>query len=53
MIDLRNLNGGAKLIKEIIRTSKTADQPWTIENQKAQLNNQKNIFTQNTNLRKK
>jgi hypothetical protein len=45
MIDLRNLGGGKKLIKEIIRNSKQSNQPWTKKNQYEAVKKQKNIHT--------
>jgi len=43
MIDLKNLNGGDKLIKEILGQNKQNRQPWSKEKQKQFINQQKNI----------
>jgi hypothetical protein len=42
MIDLKRLNSGNKLIKEILEKSKENNQPWTKDNQTKQINTQKN-----------
>ena len=42
MIDLKRLNSGTKLIKDILEKSKENNQPWTKENQTKQLSKQKN-----------
>ena len=48
MIDLRNLGGGRKLIKQIVKNSKLASQPWNKKQQHKQVKTQKNSYTPNT-----
>lgn len=43
MTDLKRLNGGLKLIKHILETSKQNKQPWTKEKLNQSLNARKNI----------
>lgn len=52
MIDLRNLKGGLKLIKDILRNSKQENQPWTKKNQYAAVKKQKNPYTKTTRPKK-
>jgi len=48
MIDLRNLGGGKKLIKEVMGKSKPANQPWTKQNQYKSVKKQKNVYSPGT-----
>jgi hypothetical protein len=43
MIDLRNINTGKKLVKQIIKNNQSADAPWSKSNQYLQLQSQKNV----------
>ncbi len=52
MIDLRNLNGGKKLIKEIVRNGKSSNQPWTKKNQYRKIKQQKNPHTPDSRPKK-
>lgn len=52
MIDLRNIKGGIKLIKDILKNSQQGNQPWTKKNQYAKVKKQKNTYTQNTRPKK-
>lgn len=42
MIDLNRIGGGRKLIKEIIKHSKSAKAPWSRKNQIVKYKSQKN-----------
>ena len=52
MIDLRNIKGGKKLIKDILKNTQHVNQPWTKKNQYALVKKQKNPFTQTTRPKK-
>ena len=52
MIDLRNIKGGTKLIKDILKNSQQVNQPWTKKNQYATVKKQKNPYTQATRPKK-
>jgi hypothetical protein len=45
MIDLKNLGGGKQLIKEIIETNKSNNQPWTRKKQIEKIKNHKNTHS--------
>lgn len=43
MIDLNNLHGGSKLIKQIVEKNDSKKQPWSREKQREKVANHKNI----------
>jgi hypothetical protein len=43
MIDLNNLHGGRKLIKQIVEKTTNNKKPWSREQQQKKVANQKNI----------
>jgi hypothetical protein len=45
MIDLKNLGGGKQLIKEIVETSKSNNQPWTKKQQLEKIRTHKNTHS--------
>jgi len=53
MIDLKNLGGGKQLIKQIIETSKSNNQPWTRKKQLEKIKTQKNTHSRQSRLTNK
>lgn len=51
MNDLKRLNGGTKLIKQILDKNKQTNQPWSKTKQKQTINDQKNIKPQRSTSR--
>lgn len=53
MIDLRNLGGGKKLIKDVVKNSKQNNQLWTKQNQINKSKTLKNPHTPQSRIDKK